>query len=138
MYFKWKDEYSTGIEVIDKQHRHLFELGAGIFDLANANDGYDHYDEIVVVIQELKEYTVYHFGYEESLMEKLGYELYETHKFEHYFVIKKINRFESQDIDGKQSETLLGLASFISDWITNHILKEDIKYREFFIRNGVR
>ena len=137
MYFKWKDEYNTGIETIDTQHKHLLEIGARIFYLTDANDGVDHYDEIMAVLSELKDYTEYHFGYEEKLMEKFGYENYEPHKFQHYFVIKKINKFESEEVDHKQKETILGLAQFISDWITNHILKEDMKYKDFFASKGV-
>ena len=34
MYFEWREEYRTGIDAIDKQHRHLLEIGAKIFDLA--------------------------------------------------------------------------------------------------------
>lgn len=138
MYFDWKDEYSIGIELIDKQHRHLFEIGKRIIDLAEAQDGFDYYDEIVEVIQELKEYTVYHFGYEEELMAKYEYDNYEKHKFEHFFVIKKIERFESEDIDEKQEETIMNLVKFIFDWISNHILHEDMSYKEFFISRGVR
>jgi hemerythrin len=137
MYFKWKEEYCTGIDVIDKQHKQLLEIGARIFDLANAKDGYDRYDEILEVLYELKDYTVYHFGFEEELMVKHGYEHYEPHKFQHYFVIKKINKFQNEDIDSEQGETILKLAEFISDWISNHILVEDMKYKEFFIGNGV-
>jgi hemerythrin len=139
MYFEWKDEYRTGIEVIDKQHKHLMEIGARIFDLANADDGYDRYDDIMEVLNELRDYTVYHFGYEEQLMEKYNYERYEPHKFQHYFVIKKIEKFEKEkdEIDVNQKETILRLAEFISDWITNHILKEDMRYRELFMSRGV-
>jgi hemerythrin len=113
VYFKWKDEYNIGIEGIDNQHRHLFEIGARIYDLANANDAYDHYDEIMDVLRELKDYTVYHFGHEENLMEKHGYEHYENHKFQHYFVIKKIQKFEEENIDEKQNEIILKLVTFI-------------------------
>lgn len=139
MYFEWKDEYRTGIEVIDKQHKHLMEIGARIFDLANADDGYDRYDDIMEVLNELRDYTVYHFGYEEQLMEKYNYERYEPHKFQHYFVIKKIEKFEKEkdEIDVNQKETILRLAEFISDWITNHILKEDMRYRKLFMSRGV-
>lgn len=28
MYFEWRDEYHTGIDAIDKQHRHLLGIGA--------------------------------------------------------------------------------------------------------------
>lgn len=138
MYFVWKDEYCTGIGTIDEQHKHLLEIGARIFGLADVNDGTDHYDEIMEVLSELKNYTVYHFGFEEKLMEKYGFEHYESHKFQHYFVIKKINKFECEDIDDKQQETILKLAEFISDWITDHIMKEDMKYSDCFVCNGAR
>ncbi len=137
MYFKWKDEYSTGIGSIDNQHKQLLEIGARIFDLAETDNGYDRYDEIMEVLGELKNYTEYHFGYEEKLMESYGYERFENQKFQHFFVIKKIEKFLKNDIDEKQKETILGLAEFISDWIINHILKEDMMYRDFFLSRGV-
>ncbi len=137
MFFNWKNDYSIGIDVIDKQHRHLLEIGSRIMILADAKDGFDHYDEIIEVLQELKEYSVYHFSFEEELMQKFGYEHYDAHKFEHFFVIKKIQKFEQEDLDEKQSETILKLAGFISDWIANHILREDMKYKSFFISKGV-
>jgi hemerythrin len=139
MYFKWKEEYSTGIDAIDRQHRHLMEIGTRIFDLAYAADGCDHYDEIMEVLGELKDYTVYHFGYEEKLMDQYNYDRYEPHKFQHYFLIKKIDKFEKEkyDLEEKQNETILKLAEFISDWITNHILKEDMLYKELFINKGL-
>ncbi len=138
MYFKWKDEYSVGIETIDNQHKHLFEIGLRIVDLANANDKYDHYDEIMQVIQELKDYTVYHFGFEEELMEKFEYGDYEKHKFHHFFAVKKIQKFGKEDFDENQKETIMKLVAFISDWISNHILHEDQKYKELFIEKGIR
>lgn len=137
MYFNWKDEYSVGMETIDKQHKHLFEIGLRIVDLANAKDGFDHYDEIMQVIQELKEYTIYHFGFEEELMQKYGYDDYEKHKFHHFFVMKKIQKFEAEDFDDNQEDTILNLVAFISDWISSHILQEDLKYKDFFISKGV-
>lgn len=137
MYFDWKDEYAMGIEVIDNQHRHLFEIGRRIMDLANLNDGFDHYDEIVEILRELKEYTAYHFGFEEKLMQKYGYEHYENHKFQHFFVIKKIEKFEREDLDENQRATIMELVAFISDWISNHILNDDMQYKPFFEIKGV-
>jgi hemerythrin len=70
-------------------------------------------------------------------MEEYQYENFETQKFEHFFLLKKIRKMLDADIDRKQGEAVLNLAAFISDWITNHILKEDMKYREFFNNKGV-
>jgi hemerythrin len=35
-------------------------------DLALAKDNYDHYDEIMEILQELKDITAYHFSYENN------------------------------------------------------------------------
>lgn len=132
MYFEWKDEYSVNVAEIDQQHRRLFEIGARLYDLAGAKDGYDHYDDIMEVLRELREYTQYHFDYEEKLMEKYGYERFEAQKIEHHFLIRKIQKFEDKDIDERQEETVISLVGFVSDWISSHILKEDMMYKGFF------
>lgn len=61
----------------------------------------------------------------------------QAQKFEHHFVIKKIDKFEKRDIDAKQSETIIDLVVFVSDWISSHILKEDMMYKSFFNSKGV-
>jgi len=137
MYFEWKDSYSVNIAEIDKQHKKLFKIGESICDLAMANDAYDHYDEIIEILQELKDYTAYHFNYEEKLMEKIGYENLETHKIEHNFIIKKLNKVESKDIDMSQKDTLIELLAFVSDWISGHILKTDMKYKDSANSKGI-
>jgi hemerythrin len=71
------------------------------------------------------------------MMEKYGYEGFEAQKFEHHFVIKKIQRFEKSDIDKNQSSVIIDLVAFVSDWISGHILKEDMKYKNFFNSKGV-
>lgn len=137
MYFEWKDDFSVNIKEIDRQHKRLFEIGARINDLADAQDGYDHYDDIMEVLTELREYTEYHFKYEEEMLQKYGYDRYENQVFEHHFVIKKIQKFEESDIDEKQKETIMGLVAFVSDWIASHILKEDMRYKEYMNSKGV-
>jgi hemerythrin len=87
--FKWKDEFSVNIASIDEQHRKLFEIGSELDELTALNDGYDHYDEIVSILKKLKDYTVYHFGFEEKLLEKYNYDQLEAQCFEHHFFVKK-------------------------------------------------
>lgn len=137
MSFKWKDEYSVNVAEIDKQHKKLMELGDRIVDLAMGSKDADYYDHIMEVLEELKNYTVYHFGYEEKLFEEYGYQHTEAHKFEHMFFIKKVERIEKKDIDGQQGDVIMSLLNFVADWITGHILKEDKKYSEFFNAKGV-
>ena len=130
--FEWKDIYSVNVPEIDKQHRELFRIGGQIADLVLAKDDYDHFDEIMIILNQLKDYTLYHFQYEEKLMEKYGYEETDFHKIEHLFLTKKIQKFEDQDLDEKQGEDVVELVTFISYWISGHILKSDMKYKDFF------
>lgn len=138
MYFEWKDSYSVNVAEIDKQHKRMFEIGGRITDLVLANDEYDHYDEIMSILQELTDYTVYHFGFEEKLMEQYGYKELDSHKIEHAFFIKKLEKFHEKDIDADQKIVSADLIAFVSDWITSHILTTDFKYRDHFSGKGLR
>ncbi len=138
MYFKWKDEFSVNVGELDRQHRKLFEIGGRISDLVMADDGFDHYDEIVGILAELADYAVYHFDQEEILMEQYGYPELESHKIEHMFFRKKLQKIESKDLDNMQREAVIELITFISDWIAGHILKTDAKYGAFFNSHGLR
>lgn len=129
MIFRWKENFSTGIEEIDKQHKRLFEIGGEIYNLAVLKDGQDHYDEIMRLIVSLKDYTVYHFGYEESLMEKYNFSELEKHKEQHNRFVEKLNEIELQDIDSRQEKIILDILDFIVNWISSHILGSDFNYK---------
>ncbi len=129
MIFKWKENFSTGIEEIDKQHKRLFEIGGEIYNLAILKDGQDHYDEIMSLLGDLKDYTVYHFGYEESLMEKHNFIELEKHKEQHNRFVEKLNEVELQDIDSRQEKIILDILDFIVNWISSHILGSDLNYK---------
>lgn len=137
MYFEWKDSYSVNVDKINEQHKKMFEIGGRVSDLVLAKDGFDHYDEIMDILQELTEYTIYHFNFEERLMEKYGYEDLEAHRMEHVFFIKKIERFRKKDIDAEQDKVSVDLIAFVSDWITGHILSTDMKYKDYLNGKGV-
>ncbi|WP_352420072.1 bacteriohemerythrin [Proteiniborus sp.] len=129
MIFKWKDNFSIGIEEIDRQHKRLFEIGGEIYNLATLKDGQDHYDEIIALLNSLKDYTVYHFGFEESLMEKYNYDDIDKHKQQHDKFIEKLVEIEAQDIDARQKKVILDILDFIVNWISSHILGTDFKYK---------
>lgn len=135
MIFKWNDRFCTGIEEIDKQHKKLFEIGSELYSLALLQDGQDHYDEIMMLIYELKDYTVYHFNYEEYYMDKYSFIEMKEHKQEHSSFIDKVSELEFQDIDMGQKKVILEIIEFIANWISNHIIKKDLKYKDTFAQN---
>jgi hemerythrin-like metal-binding domain len=138
MYFEWKNDYSVNVQEIDNQHKRMFEIGEKISDLVLAKDDFDHYDEIINILQELKDYTIYHFDFEEKLMEKYGYPEVDPHKIQHIFMIKKLQKLQTEDIDRDQKGAVIDLIAFVSDWITGHILETDKRYKDFFNEKGLK
>lgn len=135
--FKWKEDFSCNIAEIDNQHKRLFEIGSRLYDIVSLDDDYDHYDEMMAILDELRDYTVYHFGFEEKLMKEHGFQDYESHKIEHDFFIKKINRLEKSDLDSDQKKSLMKMVTFVADWISSHILKTDMNYKGYFNSKGI-
>ena len=123
---KWKKEFETGIAQLDEQHKHLFEIGNNAYVLLE--DKLDKYDEIVALIDELKNYTVYHFTFEEEYMKNSGHRKYLSHKVEHDDFINKVKGIDLEKIDEDQEEYLKNLIGFVFDWITDHILGKDMAY----------
>lgn len=134
--FIWKEEFDLGIEKIDNEHKKLFEIGNRVNELTKSfYEGDDNFDQIVVVINELSDYAVYHFKNEEVLMEKHNYPNLEEHREEHEKFVFELNEIDFEKIDDNQEEFLKKLLEKIVGWIFNHILKEDHKYKNHIKEN---
>jgi hemerythrin len=121
----WKDEYAIGAPAIDAQHKHLFDIGNSIYALLENQVLEDKYDRIVQIINELKEYTKYHFQQEEAFMLQNKYPKYFTHKVEHDDFISKVEEVEFKDIDQNQENYIREILVFVFNWVLEHILKKD-------------
>ena len=122
---KWKDEYSIGVDSIDVQHKELFEIANRSYDLLKNQLIMDKYEKIIEIIDELKNYTVYHFQSEENYMQKIGYKKFLSQKVAHNDFLEKMDNIDVEQIDEGQNEYLIGILDFVSEWLVEHILKED-------------
>jgi hemerythrin len=85
----------------------------------------DKYDQSVAIFDELKNYTVYHFSFEENYMKSIGYRRFLSHKVQHDDFIQKINETDLDKIDENQEQYLIDTLEFVVDWIEKHILGVD-------------
>lgn len=122
----WKEEYEIGVEQIDEQHKRLFELGNNIYALINDYLYEDKYDKIVHILDELREYTKYHFKSEEAYMLQTKYPKYFSQKVEHDDFIEKIEEVELRDLDKDQDKHIQELLTFVFNWIIEHIVQKDM------------
>jgi len=122
---KWKDEYSIGVECVDEQHKELFEIANRSYDLLRNQLITDKYGKIIEIIDELKNYTIYHFKEEEDYMQAIGYKKFLSQKVAHNDFLEKMDNIDVEQIDDGQNEYLIGILDFVSEWLVEHILKED-------------
>ena len=124
--FEMKDKYKTGILHIDVEHEKLFEIGEQAYQLLKSPFNMDKYDKIVEVLEKLKEYTVYHFNDEETYMKSINYKRLFTQKIDHAGFVEKLKEVNLNKVDENQDEAIMGILTFLNDWLINHILEKDL------------
>jgi hemerythrin len=123
--FEMKEEYLTGIKMIDDEHRELFRITREAYDVVTDEFLSDKFDNIVAIIGQLKEYTIKHFADEEAYMESIQYKRMFTQKIEHAEFVQKLEGIDFDQMDRNQTETLMELLVFLGDWLVHHILEKD-------------
>ncbi len=123
--YEMKPEYYTGIDFIDKEHARLFEIANEGYELLMNQFIPDKYDYIIKVIEQLKDYTKYHFQHEEEYMNSIGYKRILSQKVAHNDFIDKLEEFDLDRIDEEQKASLLELLDFLNTWLIEHIFKKD-------------
>lgn len=126
--FEMKEEYYLGIREIDEEHKKLFEIAEGAYALLNDEFVTDKFDYIVKILEDLKEYTIFHFENEEKYMERIEFKKLFSHKIEHQEFIKKLNQLDWEEIERDQDKAILNILNFLNDWLVNHILFTDKLY----------
>lgn len=122
---QWKDEYKIGIQQIDEQHEKLFELANRAYDILTKEIVVDKYDKVINLIEELREYTSYHFKTEEEYMLKIGYKRFLSQKVAHDEFIKKIYETKLDNLDENEDKYLTDILEFLVNWLSDHILGSD-------------
>jgi hemerythrin len=123
--YEFKEEYKTGIDFIDEQHKVLFEIADKTYNLLKNDLTLDKYDKIVALIEELQNYTVFHFNAEEEYMKSINYKRMFTQKVEHDAFVKRIIDVDFSKIDQDQDEYIISILQLLNDWLTGHIFEND-------------
>ena len=123
--FGFTDRYRTGIKLVDEEHETLFRIIREANDLIREELLHDKYDEIIAILDRLKEYTIHHFRDEEEYMESIGYEGLSAQQRAHQAFVDKLNEVNLDDVDDNQQKYLTELVDYLLSWLVNHILKVD-------------
>lgn len=122
---EFTDEYLTGIELIDAEHKELFRIVDKANQLVKSFDSLSGYDSIIQILNGLKDYTKEHFADEEEYMESIRYEGLSAQKRAHEAFIDKLEHIDLNQIDENPQDYLQELLEFLLGWLINHILHTD-------------
>ncbi len=120
--FQWNSVFETGLEEIDRQHRHLVEL---LNELSRNIDGAST-ENIDRTLRELAEYAIYHFASEERFMDAnhLAPEYCSRHRHTHAKFVAQVQEWLGTRAhhDALQPRQLL---EYLANWLIFHILGDD-------------
>ena len=133
---KWSNAFSVGNELIDEHHQTLFKI-INHFEKEILKDNKD-IEAIAVLFDDLKNYTLMHFGFEEDLMASRRYKAVMEHKELHLYLKNRILHYELL-LKNKQPVDLSEVVHFLQKWIIHHVLVEDKKYSHMdgIVRKGM-
>ena len=114
-YLSWSPDLDTGIPGIDNQHKQLMDF------INRLHDARQHADRqgVVAVVDDLVEYTLSHFAFEECLMEDAGYEFVRGHKKVHELFVRRVASFSDRLKRGEDISH--ELHSLLHRWLFSHI-----------------
>lgn len=122
--FSWKEEYSVHVPELDEHHKILMDIINRIYDNCLQTDIVDC---IGPKIQELIDYSEYHFKAEEEYMRRVEYFESEEHVEQHSMFIFKIRELQ-QAYSDNEMELTKSLIVFLGKWLLHHVFEEDRKY----------
>ncbi|MDD3568225.1 MAG: bacteriohemerythrin [Bacteroidales bacterium] len=130
----WNDSFRIGISWVDDQHKVLFGLINNLYTTYGKSKSKS---QLKLVLDELLDYTIYHFGNEEEVFKQINYEGTEKHLVQHKRFIDQIKSFREEFNAGDMS-VALDVVHFLQDWLVTHIQRTDKAYVQTFKEHGIR
>ena len=122
--FPWNDNFTTGIEVIDNQHRGLIKLlNLLVSHLAFQSD----VPKLNSIFDSLKDYTLVHFRTEEEIWQNHfhGDTWEQLHKGSHSDFVTQILKLKEEEGVKSFDEVIEDIVQFLTHWLALHILESD-------------
>jgi hemerythrin-like metal-binding protein len=122
---EWRDDYSTGVQALDEQHRQLVEILNSLEDAVRR----DRERRIVDgILNDLIGYTQEHFSFEEQALARAGFADFTAHQRRNRQWIREIERFHHEHLTAGRPLTAEFRRS-LRAWLREHLAQGDRVYR---------
>ena len=123
----WKEEYRIGNEVIDAQHKELFDKIESLLHISTTGDVEASRKECLDIIDFLVSYTMFHFESEEAYQKEIGYVSYIEHVKLHEQFRNTVLMYKEKMEKEFSQETLKKFGGTMMTWLTIHVCGCDRK-----------
>lgn len=130
--FDWWEDYSTGNQQMDNQHKKLFGYIQDLHEAMQVGKGKDILEK---TLDGLIDYTRTHFKDEEELLKKYNYPGLLAQQIEHERLTTTVIDLQEKFKKG-QAALSVTTSNFLKDWLMDHILGTDKKYGPFLKKLG--
>ena len=130
----WGEGFSVGVRDLDAQHKQIVIM---VNTLIEMSDRKVDSEIISDTLTKMTQYAIDHFKKEEHYMPEYGYTKYAAQRKQHQEFKRKTVNFYMETMAHKVTIPT-EIFSYLRLWWTNHILQEDMKYKEFFNERGLR
>lgn len=117
---EWNDKFSISVDEVDAQHKHLFSLVDQLYRAVKKKTPVEQY------LDELVDYTRYHFQEEEKLMESVDYPHLKSHREVHEQLTRQVVEFREQ-FKGNNNQHPGEFLDFLNNWLVKHVMDLDKK-----------
>lgn len=130
----WDESFSVGVRDLDEQHKQIIIMVNTLIDM---NDTKVDSEIISDTLTKMTRYATDHFNKEEHYMLEYGYPEYSLQKKQHQEFKRKTVDFCMETMI-HNTTVPIAIFTYLKSWWTNHILKDDMKYKKFFNERGLK
>lgn len=127
-HIEWTESMSVNNGDMDSDHQRLIEIINRLW----VADSLGNRQIIEFVLDDLVNYTEFHFSREERLMEQAGFPDRARHCSIHQGICRRLEEIRWEYFEGIRDELRSGLLEFVTTWLNKHILEEDMQYSSHF------
>lgn len=134
----WKDRYNLGVELIDEQHRELFNRVHEFLQILRSPVAWEErVEKVNETLTFMKDYVVTHFHDEEELQKEINYPEFDSHKKLHIDMVSYVATVAEQyEREGYDENLMQQFAGKLLTWLIHHVAAEDQKIADFANAKG--
>jgi len=133
-FFEWRNDWSLGIEIIDRQHRQLAVMLNKIAELYLNDSGQTDseqrsnqlHEQLNIFFEKVRE----HFNDEEDLMIKANYPGHTEHARDHLMLRAELKHY-IRHIEEEPDHINIGALNSLKAWFISHIISSDKEFADF-------